>query len=89
MLPMLVRQFVTPSVYGGQTGYSLLSQLDRQLHSCVSTVEAIDTLDNSKITLYRSLASRFPSAIAQALTLKTLNICLAKYHYEARNASLL
>ncbi len=89
MLPMLLRQVVPASVYRGQTGYSLLSKLDRQLHVCLSIEEAIDTLDNFKIDLYRALAARFPITVAQALTVKTLNICLAKYHYKARNASLL
>src|SRR6185295_6883667 len=35
------------------------------------------------------LAARFAIPVAQALTLKILNIRLAKYHYEARHASLL
>ena len=89
MLPMLFHQWVPASLRGGRTGYALLAELDRQLHLCRSPEAAIDTLDNFKMDLYRGLAARFPVPAAQALTLKTLNVHLAKYHYEARSVSLL
>ena len=89
MLPMLFHQWVPATLRGGRTGYALLAELDRQLHVCRSPEAAIDTLDNFKMDLYGGLAARFPVPVAQALTLKTLNIHLAKYHYEARSVSLL
>ena len=89
MLPMLFHQWVPASLRGGGTGYALLAELDRQLHLCRSPEAAIDTLDNFKMDLYRRLAARFPVPVAQALTLKTFNVHLAKYHYEARSVSLL
>ena len=89
MLPMLFQQWIPASLWGGRTGYTLLAELDRQLHLCRSSEAAIDTLDNFKMDLYGRLAARFPVTVAQALTLKTLNIHLAKYHYEARSVSLL
>ena len=36
--------------------------------------------------LYAGLRERFPSPVAQALTLKTLNLCLARHHFQARSA---
>ena len=89
MLPMLVQQWIPASLSGGQTGYALLAELDRQLHLCRSAAAALDTLDSFKMDLYGPLRARFPVTVAQALTLKTVNIHLAKYHYEARSVSLL
>ena len=46
-------------------------------------------LERSKPDLYDCLSARFAPAVAQALTLKILNLFLARFHFNARSASVL
>ncbi len=60
-------------------------QLSRELNSASSFLRAHRDVEDSKRELYNRLLGHFPSTVAKALTLKTLNICLAKYHFHARS----
>jgi MoaA/NifB/PqqE/SkfB family radical SAM enzyme len=85
MLNRLFRRFVPASLYGGKTAYPVLSVLDEELKRCRQSDTALRAVEESKKELYNLLLERFPPAIAKALTLKSLNICLAKYHFHARS----
>lgn len=85
MLSRLFRRFVPASLYGGQTAFPVLSSLDEELKRCRNADAALRAVEDSKKELYNRLLRRFPSTVAKALTLKSLNICLAKYHFHARS----
>src|SRR6202034_2577183 len=77
------------SLYGGETALPLLSRLDREIKQSRRTDTTAALLANSKSDLCARLRSRFHETEAQALTLKILNLFLARYHFEARSASVL
>ncbi len=64
-------------LYGGKTAFPILSR------TCGPA--APDVIERAKADLYARLRVRFDAAVAQALTLKVLNTCLAGYHLAARS----
>jgi len=88
-LSLLFHHFVPASVYGGHTALSALSKIDRALRQCHSAAAAAAVVERFKPDLYTRLRARFAPPLAQALTLKALNICLAKYHLHARSTTVL
>ncbi|MEX2262511.1 MAG: radical SAM protein [Bryobacteraceae bacterium] len=89
MLNVLFHHFVPASVYGGQTAFSALSKIDRELRQCDRTDAAARVLERAKPDLYALLRARFASPSAQALALKILNICFARHHFQSRSASVM
>ena len=88
-LSLLFHRFVPASVYGGPTAFPAVSNVDAELQQCADTAAAAAVLERFKPDLYTRLRRRFAPALAQALTLKILNLCLAKYHFRARSTALL
>jgi MoaA/NifB/PqqE/SkfB family radical SAM enzyme len=74
---------------GRDSVFPVLSGLAAALRACPRPEWAVESLEQSKASLYTLLRCRFPAVAAQALVLKLLNICLAKHHLEARHAKLL
>lgn len=89
MLSLLFHHFVPASLYGGQTAFPTLSRIDRELRRCQRTEPAVRILEKSKPELFSRLQARFDSPVAQALTLKILNLFLARHHFQTRSASVL
>jgi MoaA/NifB/PqqE/SkfB family radical SAM enzyme len=88
-LSVLFHHFVPASLYGGHTAFPALLKIDGELGQCQSTAAAATVLERFKPDLYTLLRSRFAPPLARALTLKILNICLARYHFHARSTSVL
>jgi MoaA/NifB/PqqE/SkfB family radical SAM enzyme len=89
MLSLLLHHFIPAWFYGGDTAFPALSKIDGELARCPSGPAAAKILEGRKADLHTRLSSRLGPALAQALTLKILNICLARYHLRARNSSVL
>jgi len=85
----LLNRIVPAALYGGQTAFPTLSKIDRVLRQCQRADSAVEVLERSKPDLYDCLSGRFAPAVAQALTLKILNLFLARFHFNARSASVL
>jgi MoaA/NifB/PqqE/SkfB family radical SAM enzyme len=84
MLGVLLHRFA-PCLRPGRTAFPVLSQIDRELNQCLDPGAASAALDRSKPDLYARLRARHPVPVAQALTLKTLNLFLARHHLRARS----
>jgi MoaA/NifB/PqqE/SkfB family radical SAM enzyme len=89
VLGAILNRVIPASLYGGQTAQSVLSGIDREMRGCQSTAAAVAVLESSKAGLCARLCHRFDLPVAQALTLKIVNLFLARYHFQARNTSLL
>jgi MoaA/NifB/PqqE/SkfB family radical SAM enzyme len=89
MVKKLFHSFIPASLYRSRTAFPVLSRVDHQLQQCRSISAAVETLNRAKPELCARLRTRFPSPLAEALTLKVLNLFLARYHFRARSASLL
>lgn len=89
MLSLLFHQSVPAWLYGGQTAFPILSRIGGELRQCQRVDSAAGILERSKTDLYARLRARFEPPVAQTLTLKILNLCLARYHFHARSASVL
>ena len=89
MVKKLFHSFIPASLYRSRTAFPVLSRADQELQHCKSTSAAVEILNRAKPDLCGRLRTRFPSPLAEALTLKMLNIFLARYHFRARSASLL
>ncbi len=89
MLGALFHRLVPASAYGSETAFSILSKIDAELRQCRRADSAVATLERSKADLYARLSARFAQVVAQALTLKILNLFLARFHFNARSSSLL
>ncbi len=85
----LLNRIVPAALYGGQTAFPALSKIDQELQECQRADSAASVLEHSKAELYNCLTSRFAPAVAQALTLKILNLFLARFHFNARSTSVL
>jgi len=88
MLRLLFHHFVPASLYGGQTAFSALSKIDRELQQCQGVNAAAGVIERSKPGLFALLRKRFADAPAQALTLKILNLYYARHHFHSRAASV-
>jgi MoaA/NifB/PqqE/SkfB family radical SAM enzyme len=89
MLNVLFHHIVPASLYGGETAFGVLSKLDEELQGCRGAGAAVGVLERSKADLYSRLRTRFAAPPAQALTLKILNIYLARHHFRTRSPSVL
>jgi MoaA/NifB/PqqE/SkfB family radical SAM enzyme len=89
MLSALFHHLIPASLYGGDTAFPVLARIDLELGRCRGAAQAAAVLERTKPELYTSLRLRFEPPPAQALTLRILNICLARYHLRARGTSLL
>src|SRR5260370_429821 len=69
--------------------HEILSVIDAAVRSRSPIEAVLEILDRSKHPLFDELRARFDSIAAQALTLKILNLCLAKYDFLARSPHLL
>jgi MoaA/NifB/PqqE/SkfB family radical SAM enzyme len=89
MFHALFHRLVPASLGGGKSLYSAVSNTYRELRDCERADLATRVLERSKLGLYTRLRRRFSVPEAQALTLKVLNICLARYHFQARHTYVL
>jgi hypothetical protein len=89
MLSALFHHVIPTSLYGGQTAFHTLAGIHHQLEQCQSTDSAIHILERSKADLFARLRERFTPLVAQAFTVKILNLVLARYHVRMGSASLL
>jgi MoaA/NifB/PqqE/SkfB family radical SAM enzyme len=89
VLGTLLNRVIPASLYGGQTAFPTLSKIGRELRESHSVRAAAGILERSKPELYSNLSARFDPTVAQTLTLKILNLFLARYHFQARSASVL
>jgi MoaA/NifB/PqqE/SkfB family radical SAM enzyme len=89
MLRILFNQFVPRSLHGGDTAYPTLSRIDSEMRACDGIGAAVAVLDRNRPGLYDCLRRAFPDVAAQALSLKILNLFLARYHFQARSTRLL
>lgn len=89
LLSALFHHFVPASLYGGQTAFATLAAIDRQLKQCPATESTINILEMAKADLYARLRERFAPLVAQALTVKVLNLFLARHHLRMRSGAVL
>ena len=80
---------IPAALYGGQTAFQIVSCIRRELERCTGGDAAACILDRSKLDLCTRLREHFASPVAEALTLKILNLLLARYHFEARSTFVL
>ncbi len=86
MLGALVPRVIPSGWYGAPTAFPVLSRLEADLRRGDGAVPA--ALDRAKHELYRQLRGRFTVRRAQALTLKALNTCVARQHFQARDSTV-
>lgn len=89
VLSALFHHFIPASLYGGQTTFPTLARIDRGLRHRQSTDSASGILERSKTDLFTRLCERFTPLAAQALTVKILNLFLARHHLQTGSASVL
>jgi pyruvate-formate lyase-activating enzyme len=89
MLSTVFHHFIPASLYGGETAFPTLARIDRELQHCQPPDSAASILERSKAELFTLLHARFDTPVAQALTLKILNLFLARHHLQTRSASVL
>jgi MoaA/NifB/PqqE/SkfB family radical SAM enzyme len=89
MLGALFHHFIPASLYGVQTLFPTLAGMSRELAHCQSPDSTANILEKSKAGLYAHLSERFTPPVAQALTVKILNLFLARHHLRTRNSSVL
>ena len=89
MLSAVFHHFIPASLYGGQTAFPALANIQRKLQHCHPPDSPAGILERSKADLYSLLRQRFTAPAAQALTLKILNLFLARQQMETRSASVL
>lgn len=85
MLSALFRYYIPARLYGGRTAYPVLSKIEQELETCRPPASVAGILEKSKTELYGCLEAHFTSPVAQALTLKILNLFLARHHFHARS----
>jgi MoaA/NifB/PqqE/SkfB family radical SAM enzyme len=88
MLRLLFHHFIPGVLCGGQRAFSALWKIDRELRHCREADAAVSVLERCKADLCALLRARLASPAAEALALKLLNICLARYHLDARSTSV-
>ena len=85
---VLFQHYVAGSLYGATSAYRALADIDRELLQAAGSGSAVNLVNRKRRTLCELLSRRFPLPASQALTLRILNLFLARYHFRARNASL-
>ena len=81
--------FISASLGTDETAFSALAQIDRKVRACQCADAVVQVLDRAKLDLCARLRLLFGSPVAEGLTLKILNLFLARYEFQARCASLL
>ena len=89
ILSALFHHIIPASLYGGQTAFPTLAVIDRELERCQPPDSTTSILERSKSGLFALLRERFTPLVAQAFTVKILNLFLARHHLRTRSASLL
>jgi hypothetical protein len=89
MFSAFFHRYIPASLYGGQTASAALSEVDRRLGQCRRPESAVAVLETFKHELFGRLKRRFATAPAQALTLKTVNVLMARHHFHQRSATVL
>jgi MoaA/NifB/PqqE/SkfB family radical SAM enzyme len=89
VLGSLLKRYTPAAVYGGSTGFALLARIRNESAEAKSPETAAAILDRSRSAVYAHLHRRFPALVARSLTVKLLNLMLARYHQEARSSYLL
>jgi len=84
-----LRSLVPATLYGGRSIFPAVSQISRDLARCSDGDVAASIVDRAKPELCGRLRASFASPAAEALTLKILNLLLARYHLEARSVQVL
>jgi len=85
----LFHHFIDASLYGGDTLFPMLSALERELSASDDFAAATAITGRVKPQLEQRLRARIGSpAASQALTLKVLNLYLARQHFRARSSFL-
>ncbi len=73
---------------GARHALPLLPKIERELQLCSGAGAAAALADGYRAAVCARLRDRFAPEVAQALTLKVLNILLAGYHLRARDVSV-
>ncbi len=73
---------------GARRALPLLPKIERELQLCSRAGAAASIVEGYKPEVCSHLRDRFAPVVAQALTLKVLNILLARYHLRARDVSV-
>jgi MoaA/NifB/PqqE/SkfB family radical SAM enzyme len=84
-----LRSLIPAALYGGHSAFPAVSKVASNLTRCSSADQAADIADRAKPELCARLRTSFGSPAAEALTLKILNLLLARYHFEARSVQVL
>ena len=75
---------------GHSVVFNLLSAIEEAGLRRAAPHEIVELLSGSKAALFRALLRNFPSDLeAKVVTLKILNLCLAKYHFSRKDTTLL
>ena len=69
--------------------HRILQRIDEPIRGIAPLAAVRESLEAAKPELYTCLHDVFGHTVSQALTLKILNLCLAKYHLQSRNSTLL
>ena len=70
--------------------FAILSKIEQAIHRHAPLRDLVEAIESSKHALQDCLRPSFDSpVISKALTLKILNLCLAKYHLAERSTTLL
>lgn len=88
MIQALLDRVLPASLYRSGTAYTALRSIDTSLHGVSQSDDAVDLLQSAKDPFFELLRRRFDETTAQALTIKTLNILLAKFQFRARHSHL-
>src|SRR5437762_1286595 len=74
----------------GERIEEILSAIDQEVLKEKNIKAVLQSLDASRNALFRCFRNYYGSAIvARLLTLKILNLCLAKHHFLSRNTTLI
>ena len=72
------------------TADNILSEIDREMAGRRGIAPVLELLDRRRAELQRYFLERLGSpAAAKALTLKVMNLCVARFHFLARSTTLL
>lgn len=88
MIQILLDRVLPASLYRGGTAFTALRSIDTALHRVSRIDDAVQLLQSAKDPFFDLLRRRFDETAAQALTIKTLNLLLAKFQFRARHSYL-
>lgn len=88
MVGVVAGQIFASSLPGNRTALGALTAIRGVLGKCENSGAAVRVVNASKAGLECLLRKRFGAVEAQALTLKILNLFLTKYHFRARDTTV-